>query len=132
MSELASPVGDAIRDLETSAREKGVEVHRSFFVELENYARHEGVRELPPRDLQRALVGIGEGALGHGGGRVGGGAVRLRIAELCNDPFSACDLAARRVLGDLAVEPGGAHGGGGSGRVSRILRELPDDPFSVR
>jgi hypothetical protein len=133
MSELASPVGDAIRDLETSARERGVEVHRSFFVELENYARHEGVRELPPRDLQRALVGIGEGALGHGGS-VGGGAVRQRIAELCNDPFSACDLAARRILGETVGEPaGGAHGGGGgSGRISRIMRELPDDPFSVR
>ena len=140
MSDVASPVESAIRDLETSAREKGVEVHNSFFVELENYSCHAGVRELPPRDLHRALVGIGHGALERGGAKVGAGAVRSEIAELCNDPFSPCDLAARRVLGDLAVDHGEApHGGGGAGRpggagrgISRIMRELPDDPFRVR
>jgi len=134
MSDVASPVESAIHDLERSARERGIEVHRSFFVEIENYARHAGVCELAPRDLHRALVGIGRGALGRGGAKVGAGAVRLEIAELCSDPFSACDLAARRVLGDLVIEHGGAaHGGGGAGAwTSRILRELPDDPFRVR
>lgn len=137
-SDVASPVESAIRDLETSARERGVEIDRSFFVELSNYAGHAVVRELPPRDLHRALVGIGHGALGRGGAKVGAGAVRLEIAELCNDPFSACDLAARRVLGALVIEHGEApHGGAvhgaGAGRgISRILRELPDDPFGTR
>lgn len=101
-------VDQVVEELTAEARSNEVEVHSSLGTELLNYSRHEGVHTLGERDLRLVLRGIAQRALEHrqtapglGGSRVGAGAVRHVIAELCHDPFSDCSRAAR-VLIDAA------------------------------
>jgi len=85
-------------------------LHPSFRIELENYARHEIVSDLAPKDLSVVIEGIGVNAIDKAiqeSGSIwtpasdkfiGGGAIRTIIVELCNDPFSICAEAAHVLL----------------------------------
>jgi hypothetical protein len=101
-------VDQVVEELAAEARSNEMEVDPSMAIELLNYSRHEGVYSLDEGDLRLVLRGIGQRALKHsqpapelGKSRVGAGAVRHVISELCHDPFSACSRAAR-VLIDAA------------------------------
>jgi hypothetical protein len=86
------------------------ELHASFRIELENYARHEIVRDLDPKDLGIVIEGIGVNAIDKAIHEsrstrtaatpelIGGGAIRTIISELCTDPFSTCAEVAHFLL----------------------------------
>ena len=130
MSDETIALEPVFQELRDGATSKGISIHDSFFVELINYSRHEGVRDLVGTDLRSVLLGIGQSALEREGGRLlGAGAIREVIIELCTDPFSDCVGAAQRILEQSRGWKGGFGGSGGVELPDQIMRELPDDPF---
>lgn len=96
-------VDEVVAALEGEARTYELEIHPSLGIELLNYSRHEGVRTLDERDLRHVLTRLSRRALKYpevaGTSRVGAGAVRLVIADLC-PPMSPCSGAALVLLED--------------------------------
>lgn len=98
MKDEETQLQPTFHELKRYAEDKRVEIHPSFFTEIKNYSRHEGVRELSTADLHLGLVTIGRLAINRGGLRIGAGAVRATLDEWCDDPFSPCSRAVRKIL----------------------------------
>lgn len=88
----------ALGDLREEAAQENVELDDSLFVELRNYSMHEWVRDLPDDDLRAVIIGMGRMAIRRRRARVGAGMVREVIFRLCQDPFSDCRDAAKKIL----------------------------------
>ena len=88
----------AFRKIEDSASQKGVELDKSFYTELENYSLHRKVRRLGGAELTQVVESIGEIVIRERSGKLGGGHVRDILTRLCSDPFSDCFDAASRVI----------------------------------
>lgn len=96
-----NPFDSVFDKLVQHATESSVELHPSFRIELENYTRHDFVRELEVNDLRIVVKGLGEHAISRSAGEyqtVGAGVIRQILAELCKDAFGDCSLAAVDVL----------------------------------
>lgn len=130
MSDEATRLFPAFEEIKQHAEAENVEIDPSFFVELGNYSRHAVVCELPNPDLHRVLVGLGRVAIVGGDRKVGAGRVRQVITQLCTDPFSSCDLAARRILEESPQGRSEVRGSGGSFTGNKNRFFLPEDPFS--
>lgn len=99
--EVSDPVQHALRALIEHARNRHKKVHGSAVVELENYARHVGVTERPSVSITAVISGVGMKAIELAEGEsVTAGDVRKALRDQCNDPFSSCSRAARRILGE--------------------------------
>ncbi len=96
-------IASALKKLTSTAKVKRRSLHPSFKIELENYAHHKYIRDLPAKDLEAVIAGLGETAIARSAGdeEVGAGDVRAAILELCTNPFSDCSDAAVSVLREL-------------------------------
>jgi hypothetical protein len=85
-------------ELASDARSHGTDVDKTFAIELRNYSRHVGVRDLPEQDLADVLTEIGSLA-SKKGAVLDGAIVRSIIEDICIDgPWSTCASAAYKVL----------------------------------
>lgn len=93
---------ELIDKIQRHAKSRRVELHESFFIELENYSGHIGVKDLPPDKLDTVVNEIARLAIEKASKqqicRVGGGAVRTTIGGLCPEPYSDCRKAASKIL----------------------------------
>lgn len=97
---MSAPLNRVFDSLKSEASSRNIDVHPSFFVELQNYSRHVHVDQLEEEKLAQVIQGLGTAALEKADDRVGGGAVRSVITEICHDPFTDCSNAARNILGE--------------------------------
>lgn len=87
--------------LQAEAESKGVETDESFFIELDNYSRHDKIREMDKKELVMVIEGIGHLVLENNKDRVGGGHVRFAVNYLCSEVYKDCSQAAKNILDAL-------------------------------
>jgi hypothetical protein len=97
-------VSGVISSFAAEAAEHGITLHDSFKIELLNYSRHEGVRELSDSQLNLILTEIGRRAIRRSREKqrdraqeVPGGDVRETIMQLCKT-WKHCYGAAEEIL----------------------------------
>lgn len=91
----------AFRTLNETARDRDVDIHDSFKIELENYTLHRKVRSLSTGVKQKVIESLGKMVIDAASkqvNKVGGHHVRLAIVSICDDPFSDCFGVAQRIL----------------------------------
>jgi hypothetical protein len=88
-----------VSELKGIAQARGHSIHDSFFEELQNYAGHNRVRDLPHDSIRYVLARIGTEAVESTEDEaVGAGAVREVIFRRCGNPFSTCFHVAQEFL----------------------------------
>jgi len=121
-------ISDINEPLRAIAKRSGHSLHDSFFVEIDNYSRHQKVCDLDEDDLKASLEAVGEYAIRHfedryrdtywhrtpprhadeviphGPREIGAGAIRAAIDDLCTSVFHPCDSAAQNSIRRLREE----------------------------
>ena len=87
-----------IRDIDAEAEAAGVKVHPSFGIELVNYSQRIALSQLFVPEVEIVLHDMASRCIAERPLQLDANSLKKIAADMCDDPWGACDKAAAKVL----------------------------------